>query len=529
MLRAPTRRLYERLGPRYLRLALAAQFQLTHLVVLGGLWVLTLFVHVGSQDLWRIIVVSQALVVVENVYALKVSHRLLRPADAWLGGDHSPEAARRAWRALAALPVDFLRHRKALAVLLNVVPISVYVVLELHQPLLPGLPAMIAGAAVVLLYGVLLRFFFFEIVTRPVLEDISRDVEPDADLGPVTLPLRGRLLLAMPVINVIGGVIVSGLSGGGQGFGALGLGVAFAILVAFTVSLELSLLLAKSILGPLRAIQRGTQAVAAGDLTVRVPVVTADETGQLAASFNVMVAGLAERERLHEAFGAYVDPDVAERVLAEGTQLEGEEVEVTVVFIDIRDFTAFAERSTAREVVAALNAFYDRVVPVLARHGGHANKFVGDGLLAVFGAPQRLEDHADRAVAAALEIVELVDRTWGADLRIGAGVNTGTVLAGTVGGGGRVDFTVIGDAVNTAARVEALTRVTGDAVLVTEATLRRLRGRHGGFEERPTTELRGKTERVRVYAACRAAGAAVPAAGDGDAAADAGALLTADG
>jgi adenylate cyclase len=132
-------------------------------------------------------------------------------------------------------------------------------------------------------------------------------------------------------------------------------------------------------------------------------------------------------------------------------------------------------------------------------------------------------------VAAALEIVDLVDRTWGADLRIGAGVNTGTVLAGTVGGGGRVDFTVIGDAVNTAARVEALTRVTGDAVLVTEATLRRLRGRHGGFEERPTTELRGKTERVRVYAACRAAGAAVPAVGDGDAAADAGALLTADG
>ena len=104
MLRAPTRWLYERLGPRYLRLALAAQFQLTHLVVLGGAFALTLFVDVGSQDLWRIIVVSQILVVLENVYALKLSHRLLRPADAWLAGDHGPQSAARAWRRSPACP-----------------------------------------------------------------------------------------------------------------------------------------------------------------------------------------------------------------------------------------------------------------------------------------------------------------------------------------------------------------------------------------------------------------------------------------
>jgi adenylate cyclase len=516
--------LYARLGRSYLRLALAAQFQLTHLVVLGGVGALTLFVDLSGQDLWRIVVVSQILVVFENVFAFRVSSRLLRPADAWLRGDHSPESARRAWRALATLPTDFVRYRRALPALLNVLPISVYIVLELHQKLWPGLPAMCAGATVVLLYGVLLRFFFFEIVTRPVLEDISTTVAPDADLGPVALSLRARLLLAMPVINIVGGVIVSGLSGGGQGFDALGLGVAFAILVAFTISLELSLLLARSILGPLGDLQRGTDAVAAGDLSVRVPVVTADETGRLAASFNGMVAGLEERERLREAFGAYVDPDVAERVLAEGTELAGEEVEVTVAFLDIRGFTAFAERSTAREVVAALNAFYGHVVPVLVKHGGHANKLVGDGLLAVFGAPHRLEDHADRAVAAALEVVDAVDRRWGVDLRIGVGLNTGMVLAGTIGGGGRVDFTVIGDAVNTAARVEGLTRVTGDAVLVTEATLKRLREDHGGFDERPTMELRGKRERVRVYAACRAVGAASPASQG-----DAGSVLAADG
>ena len=205
----------------------------------------------------------------------------------------------------------------------------------------------------------------------------------------------------------------------------------------------------------------------AGDLGVRVPVLGTDETGRLAESFNQMVAGLEERERLREAFGAFVDPQLAERVLEEGTVIEGEEVEVTVLFVDIREFTAFAEHASATEVVAELNAFYELVVPVLVRHGGHANKFIGDGLLGVFGAPEHLADHADRGVAAALEIAEVVRRAYGGRLRIGIGVNSGPVVAGTIGGGGRVEFTVIGDTVNTAARVEA-----------THARDRRHRARH---------------------------------------------------
>jgi class 3 adenylate cyclase len=233
---------------------------------------------------------------------------------------------------------------------------------------------------------------------------------------------------------------------------------------------------------------------------VRIPVLGTDETGQLARSFNEMVVGLQERDRLRDAFGTFVDPSLAERVLEEGAVLAGEEVEVTVLFLDIRDFTAYAERTAAREVVARLNDFYERVVPVLVRHGGHANKFVGDGLLAVFGAPERLPGHADRAVDAAIEIAGLVDEVYRGDLRIGIGVNSGPVLAGTIGGGGRLEFTVIGDAVNTASRVEHLTRETGDTVLVTKATVRLLQHDHGGFAERAAVELRGKREPVRVFA-----------------------------
>ncbi len=177
------------------------------------------------------------------------------------------------------------------------------------------------------------------------------------------------------------------------------------------------ILVVRSLGSSLSDLRSATERVRAGDYSARVPVVATDETGKLAQSFNTMVEGLEERERLREAFGAYVDPALAERVLREGSDLEGEEVEVSVLFLDIRNFTAFAERARPHEVVSMLNGFWELVVPVLLRHGGHANKFIGDGLLGVFGAPERMPDHADRAVAAALEICDCVERTTAASSR----------------------------------------------------------------------------------------------------------------
>jgi adenylate cyclase len=305
-------------------------------------------------------------------------------------------------------------------------------------------------------------------------------------------------------------VAVAGLSSSHDGLSLADLGwdVTVAVAVAFSLSLGLTVLLTRSVVDQIDALREGTAQVTGGDLNARVPVLTTDETGDLAASFNAMVAGLSERERLREAFGAFVDPQVVQRVMEAGTtDLEGEEVEVSVLFLDIRGFTALAERSGAREVVQRLNVFYGHVVPVLERHGGHANKFVGDGLLGVFGAPKRLPDHADRAVLAALDIVLTVRDVYGETLRVSVGVNSGPVLAGTIGGGGHVEFTVIGDAVNTAARVEEVTRETGDDVLVTEATRALLTLPFRGFDERPTVALKGKSERVRLYAPSDAAAA----------------------
>ena len=219
---------------------------------------------------------------------------------------------------------------------------------------------------------------------------------------------------------------------------------------------------------PIRDLAEGTERVAAGDYSQRLPVVQDDNLGALAGSFNGMQAGLAERQRLQAAFGTYVDPTLAARLLEQGDDVfTGERREVTVMFVDVRDFTPFAEANTAEDTVARLNALFDIVVPAVVDAGGHVNKFLGDGALAVFGAPNDLADHADAAVTAAVLIQRLVADRFGGELRIGIGVNTGVVIAGTIGGGGKLEFTLIGDTVNVAARVEQLTKTTGDAILLT--------------------------------------------------------------
>jgi adenylate cyclase len=175
-------------------------------------------------------------------------------------------------------------------------------------------------------------------------------------------------------------------------------------------------------------------------------------------------------------------------------------VEVTLMFVDVRSFTTFAERLAPIEVVAALNRLFERIVPLVHRHGGHVDKYAGDGFLAVFGAPRRYADHADRALTAALEIADAVRAEFGTALSVGIGLNSGPVVAGNVGGAGRLEFSVIGDAVNIAARVESATRQTGDLILLTGQTMGLLRGHHGAFVARQGLTLKGKTAPVEIYA-----------------------------
>jgi class 3 adenylate cyclase len=269
--------------------------------------------------------------------------------------------------------------------------------------------------------------------------------------------------------------------------------------VSFGVPTTLGAIVSPS-LTPIRDLAEATERVGAGDYTKRLSVVQDDDLGALAASFNRMQAGLAERQRLQAAFGTYVDPALAARLLEQGDDIfTGERREVTVMFVDIRDFTPFAEANTAEDTVSRLNALFQIVVPAVVDAGGHVNKFLGDGALAVFGAPNELAQHADAAVGAAVLIQRLVAERFGGALRIGIGINTGVVIAGTIGGGGKLEFTLIGDTVNVAARVEQLTKTTGDTILLTQSVFEALASSPARLIDRGIHPVKGKSAALHVF------------------------------
>jgi class 3 adenylate cyclase len=497
----PPRVLYRRTGARYFDAAAAAMV-LNGVVVAGfGVVTLALYVDLSAGELAVFAACSAAGYVVEGVVAGAYLRRLAEPARAWLAGARDEESALRAWAAGARLPLELLRRPSLYAIGALGAAAADLVIAALLD--LPAREAAFLFPVSFLLYvsSIDLRYIGLELAMRPALEDIGRNLRVVSPPDSARVALHPRLLVTVPMVTWGASVLVAGLvTENSRDLDTIGLAGVIAFGVTAAISMWLSFVLADAVSGPIVDLRDATRQVGAGDLTVRVPVVSTDETGELAASFNAMVEGLAERERLHEAFGVFVDPALTERVVAEGTDLRGETADVSVLFLDVRGFTAFAERAAAHDVVARLNALYEAVVPVILDHGGHANKFIGDGLLAVFGVPERHPDHAARAVAAAREIARLVREGAAGDLEIGVGVNSGRVVVGTIGGGGRRDFTVIGDPVNTAARVEAATRETGDEILITETTLRALGDLGSDFEERPSVPLKGKTATVRLYA-----------------------------
>jgi adenylate cyclase len=490
-------RAYRRMGRHYFLLYLAFEFVSAFIVCLATLGLFALYTDPSASEFWTIAVFAEACVLLSTGFMMWNGAQRVRPIISWMHGEGD---ALEAWRAAVEVPRELTLKVGWQPFLLIGVPVSIFATIEAN---LEPYSAFIifAGAAVAVAYSAILHFFSYEQFLRPVVEDIVEELPPSFTGAAAGVPLRWKLLGALPLINVITGVVVSGLSTHGDAsLHDLGLDVVVAVLVAFTISLELTVLVTRSVLQPVDRLLEATDAVKKGDLDARVPITSGDELGQLAGSFNEMMQGLSEREALREAFGAYVDPEVAERVLEEGELIEGQEREVTVMILDVWGFTAFAHRSSAPETVAFLNDLFGIAVPCVIEHGGHANKFLGDGLLAVFGAPARLSDHADRAVAAAGDIATALAERFGTEPSVGIGVNSGPVVVGSVGGGGKLEFSVIGDPVNVAARVEHLTREIGDIVLVTEATRCLLSDGDHELVARGEFALKGVSEPVPIYA-----------------------------
>lgn len=490
--------LYRASGRRYRVVVLLGEAGVSALVAAVSVLVVSQF----YDPPWREVLVVAAIGVVATVASVScavwLGARDVTVLDRWMAtAVPTPRESVAAWREATTYTLRQYRRVTGLVGLASVVP-TVAAAALLWDIGWAGVGAMALAAAIPGFYGTVLSFSVGEILVRPLVEEIAAELPDDFELTPHGLSLAARLRLSVPAYTTTTGVVVAGLLGDADGSGRLALTVLVSLGVGLFLSLELTNLLSASITRPVREVRAQLARVRADDYGARAPVMSSDELGELAHEFNRMARGLGEREELRDAFGTYVDKEVASLILSGQVASEGVEVDVSILFCDVRGFTAYAERADATEVVATLNALFAEIVPVVEAYGGHVDKFLGDGLMAVFGAPDVRHDHADRAVDAARMIVDAV-ALGTSGLRVAAGINSGRVVSGPLGGAGRLDYSVIGDAVNVAARVEAATRETGDDLLITAAT-RDLLVRPQPLVSRGLVSLKGKSRRVEVFA-----------------------------
>lgn len=318
-----------------------------------------------------------------------------------------------------------------------------------------------------------------------IIVDAFHTNRPTADDDVKEYPTWGPLLTAAAPIHdshgqVVGVVGVDALASAVQrtrdGLRAVAvtcalIGLAFAAGVGFLV--------AWGITRPVQALVRATQAVAGGDLLTQVPAGGRDELGQLARAFNEMIQGLRQRELYKQQFERYVSRQVAEKILDDPERdfWQGERRRATILFADIRGFTAMSEELPPEEVVSRLNEYLRLMIDIVFEYEGTLDKFIGDAIMAVFGAPVSMGNDEERAVRAALAMqaaVRELNQRWEREgqeaFRIGIGINTGEVVVGNIGSERRLEYAAIGDHVNLAARLEALTKEFGLDILISEST-----------------------------------------------------------
>jgi class 3 adenylate cyclase len=325
-------------------------------------------------------------------------------------------------------------------------------------------------AVATLLGGVVTAGVTYLLVARAARAVTAIALAAHPPAGKLTLGVHPRLLLTWGLTSGVPmlGVVLLYLDPSNPG-GPGKLPVVFLVVVALLVGALATLLTARAVGQPLRDLRRAVTRVGEGDYDVAVVVDDAGEIGLLQEGVNRMAAGLAEREKLRDLFGRHVGTTVAQRALATGVSLGGEERTVAALFVDIAGSTSLVRRTGPEEMVGLLNRFFEVVVETIEDEGGLVNKFEGDAALCVFGAPADHEDPAGAALRAARRICDAVESAGEVD--VGVGVACGRVWAGQVGAASRLEYTVIGDPVNEAARLTDLAKEHDRRAMASESTV----------------------------------------------------------
>jgi adenylate cyclase len=463
-----------------------------NLVGVGTVVLLLIGVDDGSDDgRLPVLLTAAAYLVVAFPVGTFAGLRRQRGTNAWLFADRrpTPDEAAQALR----IPVDTALIAGSIW-LVGAVLIGVVAAASFPDPRI----GLRIGVAVVL-GGLVTAGVTYLLVARAARDVTARALAAHPPSGALTLGVRPRLLLTwgltsgVPMLGVVL-LYLDPSNPDGPGRGA----VVFLVVVALLVGALATLLTARAVGQPLRDLRTAVQEVGDGHYDVSVVVDDAGEIGLLQQGVNTMAAGLAERERLRDLFGRHVGTSVAQRALADGVSLGGELRTAAALFVDVVGSTSLVRRTGPEEMVGLLNRFFAVVVETVEAEGGLVNKFEGDAALCVFGAPADLPDPAGAALRSARRICDAVAAAG--ELDVGVGVACGRVWAGQVGAASRLEYTVIGDPVNEAARLTELAKDQSGRAVASAATVQA-----AGPEEREhwvrdgSVELRGRGEQTETW------------------------------
>lgn len=279
------------------------------------------------------------------------------------------------------------------------------------------------------------------------------------------------------------------------------------LLLAALIAVPIAGFLSNRASQPLVELKDALEAIGKGEFGTRLQTDTSDEFGAVAVAVNSMAEGLAERERVKSAFARYVSKQVMESVLksdSTGVQLSGDRRRISVLFADIRGFSSISENLPPEKVVELLNEYFELMVDVIFRNKGTLDKFMGDGLMVIFGAPEDDIYQEENALRTAIEMqqeLKIMAAKWAGDgihLKIGIGINSGPAVVGNIGSSRRMEYTAIGDTVNVASRLESATKDFGIEILVSEYTYNAVR-RIFPFKPMGSVHVRGRTEPLQAY------------------------------
>lgn len=280
----------------------------------------------------------------------------------------------------------------------------------------------------------------------------------------------------------------------------------YLMVIVLTIVILIVFFFGKTLTTPIISLLGATKEIASGNYNVRIRPTSKDEIGELTTSFIRMGKGLEEREKMKDAFGKFVSQEIAEQVLKGEIRLGGERKTAAVFFSDIRQFTSISEKLEPEEVVEFLNQYMTRMVKCINDTGGVVDKYIGDAIMAVWGAPISTGNDTENAVNSALamrkSLAEFNRGRGGVKnpvIKIGCGINTGPVLAGQIGSEERMEYTVIGDTVNLASRIEALNKTLGTDILISQDAYNLVKGIYA-VEKMSPINVKGKKEPQQIYA-----------------------------